>query len=220
MSNLELVSYAACPFAQRTRMVLIEKGLDFTLREVDLSNKPAWFDEISPYGKVPVLRHNGQTIYESAVINEYLDEAFPEPPLMPASVFERAEARIWMHYCDAYYLPASSRLSATHQEPDKKAEAVEKLEQAFLFLENEGLRRLSDGPFWFGKEVTLVDTHYSPFLERFAAYDEIFGVRLPAACTRLRAWLDAMAARESYTQTARGVDAHIAGIRRRLGIAA
>ncbi len=220
MSTLELISYAACPYAQRTRMVLIEKGLDFTLMEVDLSNKPDWFDEISPYGKVPVIRHEGRTIYESAVINEYLEEVFPTPSLMPAGAFARAQARIWMHYCDAYYLPASFKLSAVHKDPSMKAEAVQKLEDAFRFLENEGLRKLSDGPFWFGEKVSLVDTHYSPFLERFAAYEEIFGVRMPAECMRIREWLSAMALRKSYQDTTRGLEKHINGMRRRLGLAA
>jgi len=220
MSKLELISYAACPFAQRTRMVLIEKGVDFTLTELDLSNKPDWFDEISPYGKVPVIRHDGQTIYESAVINEYLEEVFPEPLLMPLGAFARAEARIWMHYCDAYYLPASSRLSATYKNPEKKTESVQKLEDTFRFIEIEALRKLSDGPYWFGEKISLVDTHYSPFLERFAAYDEIFGVSMPVECTRIRAWLDAMASRQSFQDTTRGLESHIKGMRRRLGIAA
>ncbi len=220
MAELELFSYVACPFAQRTRMVLIEKGITFDLTEIDLSNKPDWFKKLSPYGKVPLIRHQGNVIYESAVINEYLDEVFPAPPLMPSTPAARARARIWMHYCDTYFLPASFRLSASYKDTEKHKEAVHKLEDALRFIEMEGLRKLSDGPFWLGAEVGLVDLHYSPFLERLGAYEEVFGVTLPAECTRLRAWLAAIQERDSYQQTARTLDQHLAGLRRRLGLAA
>ena len=83
MSDVEIFSAEVCPYAQRTRMVLVEKGVDFTLREVDLVNKPDWFLEVLPYSKVPVIRHQGRVVYESAIINEYLDEVYPEPPMMP-----------------------------------------------------------------------------------------------------------------------------------------
>ena len=74
MSDIKIYSFDKCPYAQRTRMALIEKGLDFELIEIDVYNKPEWFHEISPYGKVPVIVHEGKTIFESAIINEYLDE--------------------------------------------------------------------------------------------------------------------------------------------------
>ena len=68
----------------RTRMVLHEKGIDFEVHEVDLSNKSEEFLSVSPYGKVPVLRVNGTSLYESNIVNEYLEEVYPEPPLLPA----------------------------------------------------------------------------------------------------------------------------------------
>ena len=69
MSKLEVISSSTCPFAQRTRMVLLEKKVDFTLTEIDLNAKQDWFLQISPYGKVPVVRHGDTVIVESAVIN-------------------------------------------------------------------------------------------------------------------------------------------------------
>ncbi|SVB10085.1 uncharacterized protein METZ01_LOCUS162939, partial [marine metagenome] len=80
MSSLEIFSSEGCPFAQRSRMVLIEKGVEFSLTEINLGKKPEGWEKISPYGKVPLLRNDGVTIYESAIINEYLDETFPDPP--------------------------------------------------------------------------------------------------------------------------------------------
>ena len=67
----------------RTRMVLHEKGIDFEVHEVDLSNKSEEFLSVSPYGKVPVLRVNGTSLYESNIVNEYLEEVYDSPRLMP-----------------------------------------------------------------------------------------------------------------------------------------
>ena len=70
------------------------------LKEVDLHNKPGWFDQsVSAYGKVPAIEHEGTRIWESAIINEYLDEVFPNPPLLPTQAGRRAVAR--MHLGDA-----------------------------------------------------------------------------------------------------------------------
>ena len=73
MGTVEIFSAEVCPYAHRTRLVLMQKGVDFSLTEIDLSNKPEWFTEVSPYGKVPSIRHDGRIIYESSIINEYLD---------------------------------------------------------------------------------------------------------------------------------------------------
>ena len=79
-------------------MLMIEKELPFELTEVDLSNKPDWFLKVSPYGKVPVIVDDGETIYESAIINEYLEEKYRNISMMPEEPIERAKARIWMDY--------------------------------------------------------------------------------------------------------------------------
>ncbi len=139
MNNIQLYSYDACPFAQRSRMVLEEKGLDFELVEVDVFDKPAGWSEISPYGKVPVLRHAGASIYESTIINEYLDEVFPQPALLPADPFARAQARIWMDYCDNHMRPAAAKLLWDSETSEKKATAKKGLDEALYFLEREGL---------------------------------------------------------------------------------
>ena len=91
---MELFTAKTCPYAHRTRLALLEKGLDCEHVEIDFKNKSARFLEVSPYGKVPALYHDGNTIYESLIANEYLDETFPEPPLMPKTPALRAKARI------------------------------------------------------------------------------------------------------------------------------
>ncbi len=75
---------------------MLEKGIDFTPIEIDLQKKPDGFTQISRYGKVPAIKHGDVEIYESAIINEYLDEVFPEPPLLPKDPGAKAIARIWI----------------------------------------------------------------------------------------------------------------------------
>jgi glutathione S-transferase len=90
---LQLYSFQLCPFAHRVRLALAEKGVAAEPIGVDLKNKPASFARISPHGRVPLLLHGEVKLWESAIINEYLDEVFPDPPLMPASLADRALAR-------------------------------------------------------------------------------------------------------------------------------
>lgn len=209
MSSIELYSFEGCPYAQRTRMTLLEKRLDFALTEIDLFNRPAWFRDISPYGKVPVLRHEGTTIYESAIINQYLDERFAEPPLLPATPALRAQARIWMDYCETRFLVATHKLMSEADDPARRADNVGKLNEVLRYIEHEGLRKLGDGPYFFGERVSLVDLQFSPFFERFGTYEQVGGATWPADCTRLRGWFEAMQARESYRATSRPVEYHL-----------
>ncbi len=214
MSAVELFSFEACPYAQRTRMVLIEKGISFELTEIDVHNRPTWFRDVSPYGKVPVLRHEGRVVYESAIINQYLDETFPDPPLMPADAYGRAQARIWMDYCETRYLPATHRLMAERDKPGKLDDNRAKLAEVMRFMEREGLRKLGEGPCWMGAQPTLVDFQFLPFFERFAVYEELAGAQWPDDCTRLRQWYDAMSQRRSFIETRHTLDFHLEQQRR------
>lgn len=204
---IRLYSFAGCPFAQRTRMTLVEKGLDFVLTEVDLFDRPAWFRDVSPYGKVPVLVHEGVTVYESAIINQYLDERFPEPALLPRTPAARAQARIWMDYCDTRLLPALNALSAGG-EPDR--ERIDALTGILRFIETEGLARLGSDPFWFGPRPGLVDLQFAPFFERFPVYREAGGAQWPDDCPRLTAWFTAVQETAGYRATALPLATHLA----------
>lgn len=77
-----LYSGTTCPFSHRCRFVLFEKGMDFEIRDVDLYNKPEDIAVMNPYGQVPILVERDLILYESNIINEYIDERFPHPQLM------------------------------------------------------------------------------------------------------------------------------------------
>ena len=209
MSMLELYSYEACPYAQRTQMALAEKGLEFELIEVDLYDRPSWWADLSPYGKVPLLKHGDNVIYESAIVNEYLDEVFPDPPLMPEDALGRAQARVWIDYCDSRFMSACHQLIQDRQDPDKQQGNRDKLREVFRFMENEGLRKLSDGPFWMGEQLTLVDIQFAPFVERFPCYQDLWDAEWPAECTRLRRWFDSVSQRSSFQTTKHTLEFHM-----------
>lgn len=203
MSAVELYSYAACPFAQRTRMVLAEKAIDHELHEVDLANRPDNWNEISPTGKVPLLRHDGATIYESTIINQYLDETFVDVPLMPATALGRAQARIWMDHCDHRFLVTMHNLMRQRDNAEKLPEAAEKAREALRELETRGLADSGEGPYWLGAEPTLVDFQYLPFFERMPVYEALCDFEWPEDCQRLKRWFDAMCERDSVRPTLR-----------------
>ena len=98
---LTLYDAPRCPYCARTRIVLAEKGVPYETVTIDLANRPAWLIEHNPPdGRVPVLEDDGWVLSESSVIDEYLDERYPEPPLLPADPGERAVARFFVFRFD------------------------------------------------------------------------------------------------------------------------
>jgi len=196
MSDIKLYSARACPFAHRTRLVLAEKGVSFELVEIDLANKPAWFGNVSLYGKVPALEHDGQRIVESAVINEYIEETFPEPRLLPREPARRALARIWIDFANTRLAAAYTKVLFGATEAEREASKAE-LSSALERLEGEALPQLSGaGPYFLGAEPSLVDFTFYPWFERLPALEQHTGFQQPAL-ERLTRWREAVQARAS-----------------------
>lgn len=208
MSKLELMSAEVCPFAQRTLILLAEKGLEYDLHEVDLSNKPDWFDAISPYSKVPVLVHGDVTLYESAIINEYLDETFPEPPMMPPSPAQRAEARIWIDFDNTKFVPLFYKVLLAKDLEQRQALA-DALIDAVSFMEQNALTKRSGGPYWLGDTFSLVDMALYPHFERFSVLQHYRGISIPDSCGAILDWIAAVGERPGVKSTAHGADYHI-----------
>ena len=93
---MKLYSGISCPFSHRCRIVLFEKGMDFEILDVDVQSKPEDIAIMNPYNEVPVLVERDLTLYESNIINEYIDERFPHPQLMPADPVMRARTRLML----------------------------------------------------------------------------------------------------------------------------
>ncbi len=190
MAQIDIVSASTCPFAQRTRMVLLEKRIDFSLTEIDLDAKPAWFLAISPYAKVPVIRHGDAVVWESAVINEYLEEVFPEPALLPRDPVRRAQARVWIDFANTRMVPHVYKMMLRQDGAGQELHR-RRLTEAVLAME-QGLRDLSGGPYWLGGRPSLVDFTFFPHVQRFVALEHYRGFAIPATCERLLRWREAM----------------------------
>ena len=185
-----LVSHHLCPYVQRAVIVLTEKRIPHRRISIDLAAKPDWFKEISPLGRVPLLRTGGAVLFESAVIAEYLDEVTPDS-LHPADPLEKARHRSWIEFgssiLDAigglYNAPDADRF-------DAKAEA---LAEKFARLE----AHLNGGPYFAGRQFHMIDAVYGPVFRYFDSFDRIGDFGILAERPRVRAYRAALAERES-----------------------
>lgn len=214
MSDTELYSTALCPYAHRTRLVLTEKGIPFSLHEIDLLNKPAHFQEISPYGKVPVLQQGEHRVWESSIINEYLEEVFPLPPLLPQDPMQRAQARIWINFADTRLFATTAQLlySPPSQEPHQQTQTLKTLAEHLQFMEQEGLQNpVEEGAFWLGKNLSLVDFAYYPWFEQVGVLGYFRGFQFPSGLHRLERWWREMENCTSVQMLARSAETYIEG---------
>ena len=129
---------------------------------------------------------------------------------------DRAQARIWMDYCETRFLPAAHRLMSEVDDPDKRAANREKLAEVLRHIEHEGLRKTGSGPWFFGSELSLADIQFAPFLERFDMYVQLAGAVLPGDCSQLRDWRAALQRRPSVAATAHDTAYHIEARRQML----
>ncbi len=207
MAKVELYSASVCPFAQRSRMALLAKGVEFEVIEIDLQNKPPNFEEISPYSKVPVLKYGGDRVWESTIVNEYLEEVFPEPPLMPQEPGRRAIARIWIDFANTKFTAAFYKL-LINQDLQQQQEWREEMTQHLHFME-QGLNELStSGPYWLGESLSLVDIAFYPWFERWPALAHYRDLELPKDCPRLQQWWDTMNQHPAVQATVQPGDYH------------
>ena len=212
--TMELFSARVCPYAHRSRLALAVKGIEFDLIEIDLSDKPPRFLDVSPYGKVPALVQGGVAVYESNIINEYLDELYPEPALMPVDPLGRARARIWIDYIDSKFLDTYYD-AIENKDRSKDDQFRTTIEEAFRFMENDGMAKMSaGGPYWLGAEISLIDLAYYPFFERLPAWTYYRGIDIPVDCSRLTKWRAAMQEPPAVTEIANSPDYYIEGYKK------
>ena len=168
---MKLIDAARCPYCARVRIALQEKGLDYETVVVDLADRPAWLVELNPpKGRVPVL-DDGFTLPESEVIMGYLEERFPDPPLLPADPGGRAQARLMVHRFDEAL--GDDYYAFRRGDPNALAEKLERLEVG---------------------QSLYADIAYVPWVIRAR---EMLGVTLSE---RIESWLEAIAQRPSVAR--------------------
>jgi glutathione S-transferase len=195
--QLQLVSFDLCPYVERSRVVLEEKRLTYELTLIDLRHKPDWFLAISPMGKVPVLVVDGQPVFESVVINELIEELYPEPRLLPAEPLARAQARAWIIFCNDALMPHSLKILIGSDA--ERAGAMEALATAFGRLEGELIKRGTD--YLVGETFSLVDAVYATFFGRFLAGGDPACVAQLARTPALARYAGRLGARESVQRS-------------------
>jgi glutathione S-transferase len=169
--KLELISHHLCPYVQRAVITLLEKDIPHERTYIDLANKPDWFAAISPLGKVPLLRVEGEILFESAVICEYLDEITPGS-LHPSDPLQKAKHRSWIEFGSGIL----NSIAGFYNAPDRKGFEAKRDELTSKFLWFEP--HLSDCGYFAGERFSLVDAVYGSIFRYFDVLDPIdeFGI--------------------------------------------
>ena len=196
---MKLYDYPDCPFAQKVRVVLAEKELEYEKIFVDLRTgehrQNAEFLKLNPYGKVPVLIDDEVVVYDSTIINEYLQEEYPHPALMPEDSSGRARVRTLEDFCDNSFLPSAGFVQAELSKPvgEQDAERLQRYRNELL----RGLKRLES--FLAGKEYlvsgqfSLADIAFVPALLILPR----LGVEVDPALRGVTAWINRLKQRPS-----------------------
>ena len=165
-----------CPYCARVRIVLAEKGIEYETVEIDLDDRPAWIYEKNPLGRVPVLEEDAFLLPESAVIDEYLEERYPDTPLWPADPGERSLGRLLVvrfdRFSKPYYALRRGGLDVELAKLDALLES-----QAFLN----------------GGDYGLADIAYMPWILRLRDRMSVDLEQFPA----LADWVDRLAQRSA-----------------------
>jgi glutathione S-transferase len=196
MEKIEIYTTEICGWAKRNILVCLEKDLEYSLVNVNENGKkPDWFLQMTPYGKTPVIRHDGCVVFESLIMNEYLNENFPGRDLMPSTAGERAQARNWMHYCDNMLVPQLKNIAqAQVNSADEIQEHVDTISKSLTYIEERGFPAGSDFPFWFGKELSLLDICYDTFFDALSVTEEIINEPILGDFTAHASWRQALLA--------------------------
>ncbi|WP_018152298.1 glutathione S-transferase N-terminal domain-containing protein [Leeia oryzae] len=184
---MTLYSGTTCPFSHRCRIVLFEKGMDFQIVDVDIHNKPEDLAVMNPYNQVPVLVERDLILHESNIINEYIDERFPHPQLMPADPIMRARARLFLYRFEKELFVHVESLEKEDKNLDKARAAI-----------RDGLSQLAPiftkQKFILGEEFSMLDVAVAPLLWRL----EHYGIELPKTAAPVLKYAERLFSRQAF----------------------
>ncbi|PWA00764.1 hypothetical protein BB558_003209 [Smittium angustum] len=200
--GLTLYSNKACPFSHRAVITLHEAKIPYQLVEIDLNNKPSWYNQINPFLKVPTLRlADGTIVLDSAIISKYISEISTESQLMPSEPLKRANVRYFVEFFSSNLITKYfGAARATGDEEKKKiwGEIIENLKGL-----NQLLVEQSKGPYFLGNEFSLADILTITFIERLETVAKIIGTQFEGIpqLERIYLWKNACKERSSYKDT-------------------
>jgi glutathione S-transferase len=194
---IKLYDYPDCPFSQKVRIVLAEKDLEYERVHVDLQKgeqRTPEFLKLNPYGKVPVLIDEDVVVYDSTIINEYLEDEYPEPPLMPEDSAGRARVRLLEDFCDNSFMPASMFVLAELHKPEAERDMDRvrryQSEMARVLARLEGAL---EGKEFLGGTFSLADAAFAPRAVILAQ----LGVETDPRLHNLTGWINRLRERPS-----------------------
>jgi len=191
---LELISFKTCPFVQRTLISLNYKDVPYEITFIDLANPPEWFLELSPLGKVPVLKVDGEVLFESAVINEYIDD-ITGGELQPKAPLARAKNRAWIEY-------ASNMLGTGYlMKMAKDKESYDKYRTELLSQMHRIEHQLDDSLWFNGDRFSLADTAFAPIFMHDAVANYRFSVIDFESMPKISAWSKRLLAMPAVQQS-------------------
>jgi glutathione S-transferase len=208
---LKLYAFDRSPFGWKVRVALAEKKVPYEMIVPENKNEDPAFARLNPFRKTPVLvLEDGRTIYESTVINEYLEETHPQPPMLPKDPYERARVRMLEDTLDQYFYPAIRDLTNSqfdYQPPVLHRKTADKVDHRLLeesrIKVHEHLQRLEaelKGRAWFGGEIfSLADAALIPVL---TGNLKVLGILPDAKYAKIGDWATRVAARPSYKASA------------------
>lgn len=188
-----LYSGTTCPFSQRCRFVLFEKGMDFEVRDIDLYNKPEDISVMNPYGQVPILVERELILYESNIINEYIDERFPHPQLMPADPTMRARTRLFLFSFERELFSQVAALEDRNQTDEKiQEQARQKIRDGLSLI----APILAKNKYLLGEEFSMLDVAIAPLLWRLDHY----GIELPKSAAPIQKYGERVFSRPAFIE--------------------
>lgn len=177
---MKLYSNSTDPFSHRCRIVLFEKGMDFEVVDVDLTNKPEDLSTLSPYSDYPVLVERDLILTDANIINEYIDERFPHPQLMPPDPVMRARARLFLKDFESQLFINMSDLES--QDTEVSESARKKVTDILMQISPI----LGKQAYLLHEEYSMLDVAIAPLLWRLDHYN----IKLPSSCAPLLKYAD------------------------------
>lgn len=195
--HLELISFPICPYVQRSVITLLHKKVPFDLKYIDLAKKPDWFLALSPLGKVPILRvDNESVLFESAVINEFIDETHP-PRMLPEDAISRARSRGWIEFGGSAFMALFNMMVGATEE------SVLSAEKSLLDLLGRVERELGEGPYFSGKDFSLVDSTFAPLFMRLEIINRYRAMPSLRELPKVTRWSEALLAYDPVKKSVR-----------------
>ena len=185
---MRLYSGTVCPYSHRCRIVLYEKGMDFEVIDVDLMNKGEDVATINPYGRVPVLVERDLVLHEANIINEYIDERFPHPQLMPPDPVMRGRARLFLHRFEQEIYSEVDHIERGAAKVADKARSVirDNLTQLSQILNNQ--------KFLLGDDFSMLDVAIAPLLWRL----DYYGIQMGKEAAPLMKYAERLFSRQGF----------------------